>query len=296
MNQKTDELDRREGCLIGLAVGDALGAPLEFIPRHRVQPITDMVSGGKFRLRVGEWTDDTAMAICLAESLLSCNGFHAADQMKRYWRWAEHGENSTRDYPFGIGKTVASALGKYRRSGQPFCGDTAETSSGNGSIMRLAPIPMRFAGHPELLERASESSRTTHASDACLSACRSMAQLIEDGLLGNACLHDRLTGDFRRKTLSEIRSGGYVSDTLEAALWCLSQTANFRDAVLLAANLGDDADTTAAVTGQIAGAFYGAKDIPEQWRERLYEHDRIRDLARAIYQAWRRSHVSCGQQ
>jgi len=149
--------------------------------------------------------------------------------------------------------------------------------------MRLAPIPMRFAGHPELHEPAADSSKTTHASEACLSACRSMAQLIENGLLRNACLHDLLTGDYRTKRISEIRSGGYDSDTLEAALWCLYQTSTVSDAVLLAANLGDDADTTAAVTGQIAGAFYGAKEIPEEWREVLYHHDRIQDLAESLY-------------
>ncbi|WP_048306467.1 ADP-ribosylglycohydrolase family protein [Halomonas sp. PR-M31] len=297
-------LSRWEGCLLGLAVGDALGAPLEFQRRERIIPITGMIEGGKFRMRRGEWTDDTAMALCLADSLLACDGLNAADQMAHYWRWANDGENSTRQRAFGIGKTVAKAVARYQRSGEPWCGSDALSASGNGSIMRLAPVAMRYAGAPSLTVHAEASSRTTHASPLCLSACRLMALLLERALLGettksrwldtvglesgdyHSMFMPLLAGEYRDKAEEEIRGSGYVLESLEAALWCLWHSDNFADAVLKAANLGDDADTTAAVTGQLAGAFYGVTAIPALWCRQLHAYDRIRDRAVKLHAAW----------
>ncbi|WP_227370439.1 ADP-ribosylglycohydrolase family protein [Halomonas sp. M20] len=301
---EAESLSRWEGCLLGLAVGDALGAPLEFHRRERITPITGMIEGGKFRMRRGEWTDDTAMALCLADSLLVCDGFDAADQMERYWRWANHGENSTRQRAFGIGKTVAKALARYQRSGEPLCGSDALSASGNGSIMRLAPVAMRYAGVSSLTVHAAASSRTTHASPLCLSACRLMARLLERALLGEttnsrwlstaelgsddypSMFMPLLSGEYRDKTEEEIRGSGYVLESLEAAMWCLWHSDSFADAVLKAANLGDDADTTAAVTGQLAGAFYGVTAIPALWCRQLHAYDHIHDRAVKLHAAW----------
>lgn len=301
---------RWEGCLLGLAVGDALGAPLEFHRRERITPIKGMIEGGKFRMRLGEWTDDTAMALCLADSLLASGGFDPFDQMARYWRWANDGENSTRPRAFGIGKTVAVALGRYQQTGEYWCGSDALSASGNGSIMRLAPVAMRYAGDDLLVMHAESSSRTTHASPLCLSACRLMARLLDRALLGETskavwldtstfCCEDYheflrplLDAEYRDKPAEGIRGSGYVIESLEAALWCIWHSNSFEEAVLMAANLGDDADTTAAVTGQLAGAFYGVEAIPGTWLSVLHQQERIREKAKKIWLAWHETYTS----
>lgn len=138
----SDRFQRSEGCFLGLACGDAVGATVEFVPRGRFAPLTDMVGGGKFRLAPGEWTDDTSMALCLADSLLACNGFDPADQMARYWRWGEEGYRSVRPHPIGMGKNVVQAMRRWRKTGEPYCGSPDPKTSGNGCLMRLAPVPM----------------------------------------------------------------------------------------------------------------------------------------------------------
>lgn len=291
--------DRFEGCLLGLACGDAVGAAVEFLPRGRFAPLADMAGGGKFRLQKGEWTDDTAMALCLAESLLACNGFDPLDQMQRYWLWADKGHNSCRPYAFGIGKTVARALGKFRKTGDPYSGSTEPASSGNGSLMRLAPVPMYYCSQPkEALTFAAMSSRTTHASADCLGCCEYFALVLSRALSGerdkarllesSAELNlppsmERIVNQrFRHASQEDIAGSGYVVECLEAALWCFWHTDSFKEAILAAANLGDDADTTAAVCGQLAGAYYGAQAIPESWISVLYRAGDIRRTAQQL--------------
>ena len=135
-----DSRDAFRGCLLGLAVGDAVGTTVEFRPRGTFEPLTDMVGGGPFGLRAGEWTDDTSMALCLATSLVERNGFDARDQMERYCRWADQGYLSSTGTCFDIGGTVASALQRFQYTGEPYSGSTNPYSAGNGCIMRLAPI------------------------------------------------------------------------------------------------------------------------------------------------------------
>ncbi len=151
------------GCLLGLAVGDAVGTSVEFRARGTFPPVTDMVGGGPFGLAPGQWTDDTSMALCLAASLCERDGFDARDQMDRYLRWMREGYMSSTGACFDIGNTVASALRRYRETGEPFSGSTDPQSAGNGCIMRLAPIPMFYFPDIDAVERyAAESSRTTH--------------------------------------------------------------------------------------------------------------------------------------
>lgn len=295
----TLDLDRFEGCLLGLACGDAVGATVEFVPRGRFTPMTDMLGGGKFRLQKGEWTDDTSMALCLAESLLQCAGFDALDQMQRYWRWANEGYYSCRPHPIGMGKTVAAALIRFHHSGEPFSGSHAPESSGNGSLMRLAAVPMFYADSPELtVHYAAQSSRTTHASADCIACCQYFALLLQRALTGTKTKADLfpdtvgfamsgaaariLQQDFRRLSEAEIKGSGYVVESLEAALWAFWHTDNFVDAILAAVNLGDDADTTTAICGQLAGAYYGVTAIPADWLAHLYRADDIRQLATAL--------------
>lgn len=300
--------DRYVGALLGLAVGDALGTTLEFTVPGGFQPIADMVGGGPFGLAPGEWTDDTSMALCLAESLLECDGFDAADQMRRYLRWKDEGHWSSIGHCFDIGTTTRQALGRFRRTGEPFAGDTADDTAGNGSLMRLAPVALAFAGDPaSAVYMAAESSRTTHGARAAVDACRYFAGLLVGAVTGQpkeellapgfapvaglweeARLHPEIAaiaaGSFREKSPPAIRGGrGYVVDTLEAALWAFSTTSDFESGALAAVNLGGDADTTGAVYGQLAGAFYGARHIPQSWSARVAKRTEITRLAERLH-------------
>lgn len=297
-----DLKNRFLGCLLGLAVGDAVGTTVEFCPRGSFEPLTDMIGGGPFHLRAGQWTDDTSMTLCLATSLVECHGFNAHDQMERYCRWAETGYLSSTGRCFDIGSTVASALRKFRQTGEPYAGSDDPYSAGNGCIMRLAPIPMFFFPELDATERfAAESSRTTHGALECIDACRLLARIICRALSGKPkeeiALGDSKTftgskkivaiarGAYREKSRGDIRGSGYVVDCLEAAMWCFVHTQTFSEAILMAANLGDDADTTAAVCGQVAGAYYGSQQIPAPWLEKLALRAEITNLADQLYNA-----------
>lgn len=292
MNQS----ERFRGCLLGLAVGDAVGTTLEFRPRGTFEPLTDMLGGGPFGLRPGEWTDDTSMALCLATSLVERGGFDAHDQMLRYCQWADSGYLSSNGLCFDIGSTVASALRRYQRDGNPYAGSNDPNTAGNGCIMRLAPIPMYFFPDLDAVERfAGESSRTTHGAEECIDASRLFARIICRALLGRpkdeVILGDAESftsvdsikaiarGAYRGRSEMDIRGSGYVVQSLEAALWAFACTDSFGDAILTAANLGDDADTTAAVCGQVAGAYYGEPGIPSHWLDRLALRSEIARLA-----------------
>ncbi len=292
MNQR----ERFRGCLQGLAAGDALGTTLEFCARGSFEPLTDMLGGGPFKLRPGQWTDDTSMALCLATSLVECAGFDAKDQMQRYCRWADDGYLSSTGACFDIGSTVRAALRQFQRDGNAYAGSTHPRSAGNGCIMRLAPIPMHYFPDFELVERfAGESSRTTHGAQECIDACRLFSRILCRALLGaskeEVLFADRTAftgaeqiveiarGNYAAKCEAQIRGSGYVVESLAAALWCFARTDNFADAVLAAANLGEDADTTAAITGQLAGAHYGEAGIPTHWLERLALRAEIVSLA-----------------
>jgi ADP-ribosyl-[dinitrogen reductase] hydrolase len=288
--------ERFRGCLLGLAAGDAVGTTLEFRRRGTFEPLKDMVGGGPFRLAPGQWTDDTSMALCLATSLIERRGFDPFDQMDRYCRWADEGYLSSTGYCFDIGSTVASALRKYQRDGKPYAGSTDPNTAGSGCIMRLAPVVMHFFPDMDAVERyAAASSRTTHGAEECIDASRLFARVICRALLGRP-KEDVLFGDagsfssserisaiaqasYRTKSEETIRGSGYVVESLEAALWAFAGTENFEDAILMAANLGDDADTTAAVCGQVAGAYYGEGGIPRHWLDRLALRPEITKVA-----------------
>ena len=293
--------DRFLGCLLGLAVGDAVGTALEFKPRGSFTPITDMVGGGPFRLKPGQWTDDTSMALCLASSLVEKGRFDAEDQMRRYVRWHEEGYWSSTGRCFDIGNATGAALARFKRTGDPFAGSSDPHSAGNGSIMRLAPVPMFYAGDVEkAIHYSAESSRTTHGAAECIDACRLFGGMLVRALRsaekeevltadaptfsGAARIADIARGTYRSKDERAIKGSGYVVASLEAALWCFDHTDSFDAAVLRAANLGDDADTTAAVCGQVAGAFYGVSGIPKRWCERLGMRLEIEQLAVKLHE------------
>jgi ADP-ribosyl-[dinitrogen reductase] hydrolase len=301
-----DERDRFRGCLLGLACGDAVGTTVEFCARGTFAPVTDMVGGGVFGLKPGEWTDDTSMALCLASSLTELGRFDPADQMKRYWKWVDQGYLSSNGRCFDVGNTVYDALERFRETGEPFSGSTDPWSAGNGCIMRLAPVPMFFYPNREqALVMSAESARTTHGAAECVEACRLLGgmlfralsgaskaeALVDHGVTGLSCekIQALARGDYRSKSEREIAGSGYVVRSLEAALWCFWQAADFREAILRAANLGDDADTTAAVCGQVAGAHYGESGIPKGWLDRLVMREEIRALADKLWQKGNRA-------
>jgi ADP-ribosylglycohydrolase len=301
-----DIIERYRGCLIGLAVGDALGTTLEFRPPGSFTPITDMIGGGPFHLKAGQWTDDTSMALCLAESLIECRGFNPKDQMERYVRWWKNGHLSSTGTCFDIGGTTRTALSAFLKTGNPMSGPTDAHSAGNGSLMRLAPVPMFYADNPrEAIEKSGESSRTTHGAPTAIDACRYFGALIVGALNGEdkeTILSDHYcpvsgywkenplipeiaaiaSGSFKRKKPPEIQGSGFVVKSLEAALWAFYHSATFEKGCLMAVNLGDDADTTGAIYGQIAGAYYGQKQIKNKWIAVLHRKDILQKYAEGL--------------
>ena len=298
---------RYQGCLTGLAAGDAVGTTVEFKAPGTFTPVADMVGGGPFHLQPGQWTDDTSMALCLAESLIECEMFVASDQMDRYVRWWREGHLSSTGSFFDIGNATADALRRYQQTKFAMAGSTDLQSAGNGSLMRLAPVAMFFATDPELAIRlCGESSRTTHSARTCIDACRYFGGLIVGALRGATkdellseryCPVPRLwervplcaeideiaAGSFKRRQPPEIVGSGYVVKSLEAALWAFHRSETFKEGCLLAVNLGDDADTTAAIYGQIAGAYYGVDAIPSGWRDKLAARELISKFADGLF-------------
>ena len=288
-------LERCSGALMGLACGDAVGTTVEFMPRGSFTPLAVMVGGGPFRLAPGQWTDDTSMALCLAESLLAKGGFDPTDQMGRYLNWWHWGYLSSTGDCFDIGMTVRAALRTFEATGDPFAGSEDPSSAGNGALMRLAPVVLFFhPDHEDVEKYAVESTRTTHAAPEALDCSRLLARVIARGLDGSSKseMLDQSGRQFASpkvaalaacsyfaKEESQIRGTGYAVASLEAALWCFKNTDTFEAAVLRAANLGDDADTTAAIVGQIAGAHYGVEAIPRSWRAALHMARDIDEMA-----------------
>jgi ADP-ribosylglycohydrolase len=331
-HKKDDVCNRIIGSLVGLAVGDALGASVEFRPQQYLaaNPVRKMESGGTWGLDAGKWTDDTSMALCLASSLITQNGYNSYDQMVRYKWWFKYGYLSSTGNCFDIGKATRQSLIEFSTRQQilkiPYrcrneyevdtltsdsveriddfvvnCGD--QDAAGNGALMRLAPVPLFYFQRPTIaVDYAGRSAALTHANKKAIDACRYYAALIVGALRGlskdqllaknfysthkawfdEEPLHDDIKlvaeGSFKREGgyADGIRGKGYVVNALEAALWAFwSDENSFEKGALAAVNLGDDTDTTAAIYGQLAGAYYGHKNIPKDWIEKLYAHDLI---------------------
>ena len=301
------KIERYKGSLLGLAAGDALGTTLEFRSPGSFEPLKDMIGGGPFRLKPGQWTDDTSMALCLAESLIECRGFDLIDQLERYVRWYREGYLSSTGRCFDIGNTTRSALVRFEQSREAYCGSTDKWSAGNGSIMRLAPVPLFYARNPkEAIEKSGESSLTTHGAPNAVDACRYLGGLLVGAVNGvskehllsegyNPCgenwkendlsseIYDIVCGSFKHLQPPEIKGSGYVVKSLEAALWAFYKSETFESGCLMAVNLGDDADTTGAVYGQLAGAYYGIEGIPAAWLAKLSYRQLIEQYAERIY-------------
>jgi ADP-ribosyl-[dinitrogen reductase] hydrolase len=291
-----DDINRFRGALIGCAIGDALGTTVEFKAPGSFPPLTDIVGGGPFNLKAGEWTDDTSMMYCLAHSLIRTKQCDLKDQMDLYCKWWQDGVFSATGKCFDIGNTVVSALKRYQQTGDPLSGDTSPMSAGNGSLMRIAPIPIRyFNSFENTIKYAALSSMTTHGAIEAVDACRYFSGLmwgalhgiskdeLLDGLytpideyweqnpLCDSVLKLIKEEEYKNKKAKDIRASGYVMHTLEAVLWAFFHSDSFETGALLAVNLGEDADTTGAIYGQLAGAYYGERVIDFRWVRKIKE-------------------------
>jgi ADP-ribosyl-[dinitrogen reductase] hydrolase len=292
--------DRYVGCLVGLALGDALGAPLEFLSREQIAAtwgeVRDLLGGGWLNVDPGEYTEDTQLAVALGSSIAALGRVDPADIARRFVAWL-HGE------PTDVGKLTRIAL-RYHEQGVPWqevgprvCQELAGRCAGNGSVMRCAPVGLFHALRPDQLVRDSAlTSALTHADPqpvwgtiavnlaiAELVAGRSdnliprIAEQIEEPRVRQALLR---APKLARK---DVRSGGYVLETLSAAFWALENHRGFEEVVVAAINLGDDADTVGAVAGALAGAREGIGAIPERWLKQLQHAEPLAELARALH-------------
>jgi len=287
-----------KGALLGLIVGDALGAPFEGYPRGSVNFDGDMVGGGLHNIAAGQWTDDSSMALCLAESLIK-DGFDLKSQLAKYAKWHKDGYLSSKEHAFGIGRNTNISITEFINDNT--LPPERERAAGNGSIMRLAPIPMYFFNNLDKTEYFSaKSSQATHNNPMAVDACKFLGVLLYHAIAGkdkdyllnkvyadldlNPRVLKRVAGDYKEKSASEIDSDGFVLNTLEASLWTFYNTTSFEEAVTEAINLGGDTDTTAAVVGQMAGAYYGSDNIFKKWVNKLAKKELIMSLIRGLYQ------------
>lgn len=293
-----DALDRARGAMLGMAIGDAVGTTLEFQARDAGH-VSDMVGGGPFRLAPGQWTDDTSMALCLADAMIADGAFQPRSFARLLVHWYRDGYNSVLGHCFDIGNATRTAIEGHEGSDGRWQGNTAPHTAGNGSLVRIAPLAIACRSSLQQTWRlAAAQSRVTHAAPDAMTCCQLFAMQMHHALRGGsretvlapkiASLSSRAqiinAGEYRDKTRQQIRSSGYVVDTLEAALWSVWHTDSFADAVLLAANLGDDADSVACVAGQLAGAIYGASAIPLRWLDKLAWRDAIGGRADQLLQ------------
>lgn len=291
--------DRFRGSLVGLAVGDALGATVEFKPPGTFPQPTELSGGGPFRLKPGEWTDDTSQALCLTESLVLKRGFDAPDAMDRLHRWATDGHLSVNGKCFDIGPSTAASLNDFAATGEPFQGKRGRDT--NGALMRLAPVALAYSGDIDRAIRACEmQAKLTHGGEGALGASRFLGCLIAAAVSGiprsrllvpgqsYGTAADDLPPAMRKVAGGSYARGGVKAgygavECLEAALWAVHGGQSFEDAVCRAANLGDDADTVGAIAGQLAGALWGHSGIPVRWKKAVAWHDWLVEQADHLY-------------
>jgi len=291
--------DRFQGALLGLAVGDALAAHTQFRKPGSFAAVGDLLGGGPFDLPRGAWTDDTAMALLLAESLLEREGFDAQDQVDRYVRWQREGYGSATGQCVGISANVARALATalYRR--QPFAGSHDPEQLDKDPLVRVAPVVMYFFSDANAaVSRAAEAARITAQAPMVLDCVRLFAAMVRLALTGKekeavlrppretwTSVNTRpevlalYEGSYQRRMPPEITAGGHVVQALEAALWAFHHGESYREGALLAANLGRDSDVVTSAYGQLAGAYHGVSAIPGIWRNSLMRQEVVIDTA-----------------
>jgi len=281
--------------IMGLVVGDALGVPVEFKERDTYK-ITDMIGYGTYNQPLGTWSDDSSLTLATLDSMARLEKIDPADIMQNFFNWLHNKQFTPWGRVFDVGNGTWQAIGRYADGIEPLkCGGKNRMNNGNGALMRILPVAMVKG---DVLSVA----HLTHAHFISDFACLVYAAVVNTLMCGKdkeEIISDVIPSfqkdienisipvEFKRlpyiQTLSryEIKSSGYVVDTLEAALWCFLNTNTYRDCVLEAVNLGEDTDTVAAVAGGLAGIYYGCSGesgIPENWIEQIPRKDWIRDL------------------
>lgn len=313
------KLDNVKGAILGSVVGDALGVPGEFLSREELRrnPITDMIGGGVHEQLPGTWSDDTSMVLCTMDSIIE-HGIDYDDQMKRFEDWLWTASNTARDEVFDVGGTVKQTIFRFAKHTPALeCGDQSEFACGNGSLMRILPTALYLLGQygntaldDRVIEVIHNTSKCTHAHARCQMACGifcsivfhmacggTLAAAVKSGI-DSALAYYRQKPEFSevihefeslsyidRCTEDEIRSSGYVLHTLQASLWCLLTTSSYPECVLKAVNLGDDTDTVAAISGALAGFWYGERQIPGDWKEKTVKYAEIQKRTHSFYYA-----------
>ena len=294
------------GGILGLCVADALGVPVEFESRETLaqDPVTGMRSGGSHEQPAGTWSDDTSMTLCLLDSLIG--GLDYTDMCEKFWSWFNKAAYTAHDEVFDMGHATRKALQRFAMGDEPLqCGGQSVHDNGNGSLMRILPLAFylcmvdRGQTDDEFFACVHEVSSLTHAHLRSRMACGIYLSVARGILLGDGhvqsglaeaaeyyggkaeyaeerpTFHRLFDEDFANLPQAEIRSSGYVVDTLEAALWCIMNTSDYASCVLMAVNLGEDTDTVAAVAGGLAGMMYGVQAIPEDWLRQIARLDYI---------------------
>jgi len=306
-------INKIRATLFGLAIGDALGVPVEFRSREYLKrsPITGMTGFGSWNQPLGTWSDDSSLAFCLAESLTK--GYNLDDIALNFMNWKQHGYWGAHHKVFDIGGATRFAIERLAKGCSPLLsGGMMEEDNGNGALMRIIPLLfyIKELTLQERYKKIKETASITHAHFRSVFSCFIYLEFALEILNGNAKdiayrnmqetvnsfaeanqfnpkeleLFGRiLKGDIKRQEESAIHSGGYVLHTLEASLWCLLNTRNYADAVLKAVNLGGDTDTTGCVTGGLAGLLYGYDDIPNGWTRKIARAADIDDLCNRLF-------------
>ena len=320
INNTINTINIIKSVMIGHAVGDALGVPVEFASREELEnaPVTDMEGYGTYPMPAGAWSDDTSMSLAALDSLAT--GKVDWDEiMQNFGRWLSEDAYTPTGECFDAGRTCVSAILNYFKNKMPYnkCGESDERSNGNGSLMRIDPFVLYASmtmlnGNSEdywsWMGFIKQASSLTHAHDRSVMGCiiygyiltflmreQSRESLIKGIEFAGKVLdylpefehYKRIfEPDFDKLPTDEIKSSGYVVDALEAALWCLLTTDNYKDCVLKAVNLGEDTDTVAAVAGGLAGALYGYDTIPEEWRNTLIKREYIEEMCERACESW----------
>ncbi|WIH82042.1 ADP-ribosylglycohydrolase family protein [Brachyspira pilosicoli] len=308
--------NKLKSAILGLAVGDALGVPYEFISRDIIKknPCKDMIGYGTHNKKAGTWSDDTSLTLCLLDNLNNKN-INYNDIMNSFVLWYDNGKYTADGHIFDIGITTSDAINNYKSGKNPIkCGLSDEYSNGNGSLMRILPIAFyikkyfnsQLFENSEVINIIYNVSSLTHSHKRSLIACIIYTAIalnlindmnIEESI--NKALKDSFDyyknekelnnykrifdSDFKKINDVKIESSGYVVHTLEASIWILLNTSNYEDAVLKSVNFGDDTDTTAAVTGGLAGLYYGIDNIPSKWIDILVNKELIINICNKFF-------------
>lgn len=318
-------IDKIKAVMIGHAVGDALGVPVEFASREELEdaPVTDMEGFGTYPYPKGTWSDDTSMSLASLDSLAE-NKIDWEEIMLNFCKWLSEGKYTPSGETFDVGGTCESAITNYFTKGTDAmtCGQTSERSNGNGSLMRIHPFVLYlYAKNNFDIDIIHKASALTHAHERSKMACGIYAFVLWELLnspskaaivrglsrakrfyagneemrfyykmlfrrIGLTELHFEDYDTFERAKRDEIKSSGYVVDTIEASIWCLMNTYSYKECVLTAVNLGEDTDTIAAIAGGLAGALYGYESIPKEWRNTLIKRDYIEEMCTRAADNW----------